>query len=261
MFEWVQEAGKAFLSNGVQLILGTLLAVPLGFIKTRLQNISAIKAVLLVITAALIGMLIPMGPFGLLPLAIVLYAAGVQAFLIVPFLLSNSIFNLLVVFNDPWFVWSTGIRRILFAFISAVLAGVLIHLSEISDTKLISKRVTEDIRSDAFPEMVKSLGKKILMLFLFMTAGVILDAFFNKFALWKIFELFYMNPQTARIPQFFSSYDVDRPFFMLLLVIFKLFTNLTAMTAMVFTFKRKGIVLFIVYYGLLALLFALFVFI
>jgi hypothetical protein len=159
-------------------------------------------------------------------------------------------------------VWNTGIRRILFAFGTAALAGFMLYLSKLHDNDLISKKLNKSIIAygEVFPSAAKSLMRNLLSVGIFMTVGVILDTFFNKFALWKIFELFYMNPQTAQIPQFFSSYDVDKPFFTLLLVIFKLFTNLTALSAMVYLLKRRGIVLFIGFYGLLALLLALFFF-
>lgn len=262
MLELVREAGKASLSNGIQLVLGILLSFPFFFIKLRSQNKSALKAILLILAAVLLGMILPLGPYGLIPLVTALYAGGAQAFFILPLVVSNSIFNLMFTFNDPWFVWGTGIWRILFAFGTAIAAGLLIYFLKLNDKDLVSKRVNQDsiVYGETFPGALKSLMKNIIRVGIYMIAGVIADTFFNKFALWKIFELFYMNPQTAQIPQFFSSYDVDKPFFILLLVIFKLFTNLTTMSAMAYLLKRRGFLLFIGYYGSLALLLAAFVF-
>jgi hypothetical protein len=259
MLDLVQETGKAFISNGIQLILGTLLSIPSFFIKIKPQSQSAVKTVLLILISVLFGMIFPLGPYGLIPLAAALFSGGVQAFIILPFVLSNSIFNLLFAFNDPWFVWGTGIRRVIFAFGTAMVAGLLIYFTRLNDESLVSNRLNQSsiaYRED-FPGAMKSLMRNLATVGIFMTAGVIADTFFNKYAIWKIFEIFYMNPQTAQIPQFFSSYDVDKPFFTLLTVIFKLFTNLTAMSAMVYLLKRKGFMLFIGYYGSLASVFAL----
>ena len=97
MFDVITEIGVSVVSNVVQLIIGCLLSIPLYYLAVKkLNNIKPGFAsdTVLIFAFSLLGALLPLGPFGVLPVFAALLAAGLKPYNTLPFLISNTVLQL-----------------------------------------------------------------------------------------------------------------------------------------------------------------------
>jgi hypothetical protein len=115
MFDLIVEIGISVLSNVVQLMIGCLLSISIYYLAAK--NLKSIKSNLAGDTAfiaafSLLGALLPLGPYGVVPVFSALLAAGLRPFIALPLLISNAVFNMLIPYNDVGFAWKTGTNRV-----------------------------------------------------------------------------------------------------------------------------------------------------
>lgn len=276
MFDYVAATVRLFVSSSIQLALGCAVAAILARIRAaeRLRRFagrgatSATRARGAVTgaaargaAAALCGAILPLGIFGSLPIASAALAIGVGAESVLAFLTSNLLFNTLVPFTDPFFIWRTGYPRV----ILAVAAGIGVALVG-RRLKGSGRGLLRDRPLPAAPETAPATGKSgvgaVLRYLLaslaetwpYAAAGALIGTAFLSYGLGAIMNFMFTNPLTSALPYVFAQADVTNPFFILATRILMTLTDFSALAALAAILKVRGLVAFFVFFGLLAAL-------
>jgi len=113
MFELITEVGWVVFSNVIQIAVGSVLAAIIY--KFSIRKCHVFKecppySMLVIVASSLLGLLLPLGTYGVIPLALLLLAVEMTYENVLPLVFSNAMFNMLVSFVDQSFSWS-GILR------------------------------------------------------------------------------------------------------------------------------------------------------
>ncbi len=244
MFDIISEMGEALIFSIVQLIAGCILAFVLyHFLNKKVKPTEGkfIKDLCLAVLFIVIGMILPLGAFGIIPVMAALIIAGLKPYTVLPMFVSSAIFNILVSFNDISFVWRTGYRRAILAFVIGLVFVFILKISKIS------------VRLSNFPRLENNkislkgiaaiTGDMINKLGVFLVVGIVADTLFNAYLLPGIIDAIFKS--ASFIPKYFGSLNVANPFFLLAMTLVKTIFDLTRMSALISFFKPKG---FIIYY-------------
>lgn len=253
------------LSNIVQLIIGCLISIPVYLICLNLKNkVNGDRATsstdyLLMAIFSLCGIALPLGIYGVIPIFLALIAAGFRFYTVLPLIISNLLFNMLVPFNDPGFIWRTGVRRIILAFIAGLVAGLLMKSFKITRQKVLRENNSNfPVEYTQNPKSVLHIiDKSIKKTGFFIIAGVIADTFLHRYALGYMINAIYTNPLTSVVPGFFSRYDVTNPYFLLTFLIAYTLMDLVKMSALLFLLKPKYLAMYIIYFFIMAVILAI----
>ena len=135
MFDIISEMGETLIFNIVQLIAGCILAwVLYHFLNKKVKPTEGkfVKDLCLAVLFIVIGMILPLGSFGIIPIMAALMILGFKPYIILPMFVSSTIFNILISFNDISFVWRTGYRRVILAFVIGLAFVFILKISKIS---------------------------------------------------------------------------------------------------------------------------------
>ena len=249
------------VSNIIQLIVGCLLSFAVFTIVHGKISVSKNTLKLNILIAALFslcGILLPLGIYGVIPLIVVLLAVGFRCSAALSLLVSNVMFNMLVPFNDPSFIWKTGIRQVVFAFIAGFVAGLVALIVINADSKVFRQRYMPKFNGDQSKRKMvfHFIDDNFKKLGLFLIAGVIADTVFQRYVLSYIVNTFYTNSITASIPAFFARQDVSNPFFLLTFTIAYMLMNIVNLSALSAILKFRGLAVYFGYYMLWAAILA-----
>ncbi len=248
--------------NLIQLVSGCILAVVVLMIfkgKAASFDNRQRSRILVAIIFSLCGILLPLGIYGVIPLIAAILAVGFKGYAACALLVSNVAFNMLVPCNDPAFVWRTGFRQVVFAFIAGLLAGILLTLINNSEDKIIRLKhmpVFPDSPSK-FKLAIGFADDSVKKLGLFLVVGSAADTVFRRFILSAVVNAFYSNPVTRAIPDFFGGQDVSNPFFLITFSIVYMLMNLVILSGLISILKLKGLILYFGYYFALAVILAI----
>lgn len=207
---------------------------------------------------SLCGILLPLGIYGVIPLIAALLAIGLRYNAVAALLVSNVMFNMLVPFNDPSFIWKTGIRQVLFAFIAGLFAGfIAVGVKGIDSREFKQKYLPAFEKNSTKMQMaLHFIDDSFKKLGLFLIIGVIADVIFQRYVLSNVVNAFYINSFTASIPVFFASKDVSNAFFLMTFTIAYMLMNLVNLSALFAILKLRGLAAYFIYYILWALILA-----
>lgn len=217
------------------------------------------SGIIVAVMCSLCGIILPLGIYGIIPLIAAILAAGFKGYAACALLVSNIAFNMLVPYTDPAFVWRTGFRQVIFAFIAGLLAGIILTLTDDSEDKIFKRRYMPVLPDS--PSMLKMVvgfaDDNVKKLGLFLVAGVAADTVFRRFILGAVVNTFYTNPVTRAIPDFFGGQDVSNPFFLITFTIIYMLMNLVVFSGVISIFKFRGLILYFGYYLVLAVILAI----
>lgn len=245
MFDIISEMGETLIFSIIQLIAGCILALILYRIinkKVKPTEGKFIKDLCLAVLFIVTGMILPLGSFGIIPIMAALIITGFKPYIVLPMFISSAIFNILVSYNDISFVWRTGYRRVILAFVIGLAFVFILKISKISVRfsnfpKLENNKIN-------FKGIVAVAGDMINKLGLFLVVGIVADTLFNAYLLPGIIDAIFKS--ASFIPKFFGSLNVVNPFFLLAITLIKAMFDLTRLSALMSFFKLKG---FIIYYA------------
>ncbi len=261
MLETTVKIGEIIFCQMIQIAAGCILAVPFYYFihKRKSTGAGPVRAGWLIILASAAGMLLPLDIFGLIPLAAVLYSAGTRIYVLLPLFFSNALFNMLVPFNDPSFIWKTGVRRVLLAFAAGVLAGVVLKaLKPENGGRLINVNIPVlEEKPEGFISGIRLFRETLNGAAIYLIVGVSLNELFHRYILFSIMGVLFTNPSTSFIPALFSRYDVVNPFFLLATDILNMFMDLAEMAALLAILRPKGFAAFAGYYVIWAVFLAI----
>lgn len=260
MEAFIRSTAYGVLSCVIQLGVGSLLAIPLykaGIYWRTKQSGGPLQALLFFAVSALLGMLLPLNIYGHLPLVLALLAAGFSFAETAPLLIAGTLFNMTIPYTDPGFSWQTGMGRLGIAFGAGILAGIL--LKRFAGSAGLLRREASGISKEGgllfcWSEASRLLQKNLSAFALFILIGVIFNQLFFKYVLWSVLQYIYTNPDTNFIPSYFAGLDVVNPFFLQAMNILHMLMNLITLSGLFALLKPKGVLLYIGYYFLLAML-------
>ncbi len=245
MFDIISEMGETLIFNIVQLIAGCILAwVLYHFLNKKVKPTEGkfVKDLCLAVLFIVIGMILPLGSFGIIPIMAALMILGFKPYIILPMFVSSTIFNILISFNDISFVWRTGYRRVILAFVIGLAFVFILKISKIS-VRLTNFPKFEDNKIN-FKGIASIAGDMINKLGIFLVVGIVADTLFNTYVLPGIIDAIFKS--ASFIPKYFGSLNVVNPFFILAITLVKAIFDLTRLSALISFFKPKG---FIIYYA------------
>jgi hypothetical protein len=255
------EMGTTLLSNGLQILGGCIVALPiyyLQFTSSRDTKRGFLKDIIIMIFAAFVGMILPLNVYGIIPLIVAALAVGMDFYWVSPLLVSNLLFNMQVPYIDPGFIWRTGIPRLILAGLMGIFAGVLLKAVNAHSDNLVIHR-----RQGLFPgrpvtwqEILSFSGVTVSILLVCLAFGTIVNTLFQHFAWIRLMQILYTTPQTSFIPRFFGGFNVSNPLFLLAITVGATLLDLTKMAALFAVLKCKGISLIAGYFFIWALLLA-----
>ncbi len=259
----VIDIGAALLSNTIQILAGCVLSIPMyyyalcrkGNPETRCLSDTAVIGL-----SAVLGLIIPFGLYGAIPIFVALYTAGYRIAIIFPFLISNSIFNMLIPYTEASFIWKTGINRVVLAFIAAILAGLTLKRARIKFENIMRRKNMPVMNAINLSEFAKYVSKHIGTAAIYLLLGAILNVAFRRHIMVGMISFLYTNPHTVFMPLFFSTRDVTNPLFTLTMIIIGIMMNIINFSALLSIFKYKAVAAYYLYLASLALLLALSVF-
>jgi uncharacterized membrane protein YraQ (UPF0718 family) len=257
MFELVTLIGESVFFNLLQIGIGCVIAIILfriGPIKTIGNRSNHFVDISLIICFAFIGIILPIGTYGVIPILSALILIGFKEYIVIPIVFSNALFNMLVPYNDPSFIWRTGILRVSFAFSSGIIIGLILKFLKTYGENSIKSSSLAYIESKTInPKNLISLFlKNIELLGKYLLIGITIDEIFHKYVLFQSFSLFDTNHYLALVPKFFSTYNVVNPYFLIAILIARMFLDLTKMSGIIAIFNYKGLLRYFAYYIILA---------
>lgn len=247
MFELIIKAALDVLGDLLQIGISTLISLMLyrllnGRIKGLRESISI--DLLLITGSSLVGVLLPLDTFGVMPLLVIFLKLGLRQYAVLPVLFSNIVFNMLIPFNDPSFVWRTGINRLIIALLIGVFAGALMRKLRFSEKALPLLQPQY-----SFKYVLQAIHQNIELVGIYLLTGAIANVMFKEFILNRLISFISGNPSTAGIPLYLSRFNVVHPLFLLALsVLYSLF-NLKNLSAVLVVLKPKTFVLYLGYFA------------
>jgi uncharacterized membrane protein YraQ (UPF0718 family) len=259
VFELISEIGSTLFLNVVQIVIGCILASLIYYFGTKKHiktNEKLLTDLLMIGIFSIFGMIFPLNTYGLIPIFIALTYSGFRMYSLLPLLISNALFNMLVPFTDVSFVWRTGIRRVIFAFVVANMAGIILRKLENKCCRLLREDVIAKFakKPERIIDFINILRKSIVIMGIYLIVGVIVDTIFHKYIWWDILDLLTKSQYTSFIPEFFAGYNVVNPFFLLAFTILFLLMDFIKMSALLTVFKLKGLIIFYSYFIIIAII-------
>ena len=254
MFDLITEIGVSVVSNIVQLIIGCLLSIPLYYLAVkRIKNIKSGFTCDLALIAAfsLLGTLLPLGPYGALPAFAALITAGIKPYMSLPLLISNTVLNMLIPYNDVSFVWKTGMKRVVFALFAAILAGMALRMIKGRGEGFLRLKSITMLGETAvgIKKVFGMLARNISLAGPYLIVGVITDVIFHKFIWWDFLNFITHNSYTSFLPGFFARYDVVNPFFLLAMTTVFILLDFVRTSSYMMIFRFKGLVVYYIYFA------------
>jgi uncharacterized membrane protein YraQ (UPF0718 family) len=249
MAEFIFSTGISVLINTLQLILGCILSILLFYFTNNKIQISGSKLsqdIIIIVLFSFIGIILPLGTFGVIPIIIVLLIVKFKSHAVFSLLVSNIIFNMIVPFIDPGFIWKTGFLQVVLAFTAGVTIGLLLRLLKTNENIIFKIHdIGFDEKNPFSISIVKNiLNKTIIKVVPFIIVGVIINLLFQKYIFSGFFNEIFSNSKTSFIPVFLAKHDVASPTFLLAMTLFTTLMDLTKVSALLFLLKIKGLGVF-----------------
>lgn len=248
MFDIVSEMGETLIFSIIQLIAGCILALVLyHFLNKKVKPTEGkfIKDLCLAVLFIVTGMILPLGSFGMIPVMAALIIMGLKPYIVLPMFVSNTIFNILVSFNDISFIWRTGYKRVILAFVVGLTFVFILKISKIS-VRLGNFPKLENDKIN-FKGIIAIAGDMINKLGLFLVVGIVADTLFNAYLLPGIIDAIFKS--ASFIPKYFGSLNVVNPFFLLAITLIKAIFDLTRLSALISFLRPKSLM---IYYAVFA---------
>lgn len=241
----IVEISNNIIFHGLQFIIGFIFAFFLNYLPYQEKRADYLK----VICFSFIGMLLPLGIYGIIPIIGVLSVKGFRRFLMVPIIISNTIFNTLIPFTDPGFTWKTGVPRLLMAFVTAVIAGITLK-------KFQNRFMSEDYfrinllnklfaKPDSFRFGIKNFFKSLMVIIIVLIPGIIINLLFKQYGMNQIMYLMYI-PQFRFLSEIFVFISIKPAFLLSFHILGQLLDGLRIF-GLIFLFRFKGLRFYYLY--------------
>lgn len=259
MFELISDIGFTVFSNVIQLVFGCILSIPVYyFCEGKLIGSKTIfqRDILIIALFSAAGMVLPLNTYGIIPIFIASLAVGFRLYTVLPLLISNTVFNMLIPYTDVSFIWRTGIRRVILAFAAAVLAGIILRAVKHGNEGLLNLNNISNLTEKQAKNIniLRMAGRNINIVGIYLIVGVIVNTIYYKYIWWYILNLLNENPSTGFMLSVLTGYNVVNPFFLLTITIVFVLMDFIKLSALLIIIKPKGLVIYYIYFTAIAIL-------
>lgn len=246
----LSNAGDFALSAAIQFIIGILLSVPVYKLIAGRRASPNNHFILTGLVCAILGIVLPLGPFGVLPVTIAALCAGTSIVAIIPLAASNFIFNMLMPFTELSFNWDLACLRVLSAFAVGIISLFIFRIIFKGNNSTIRKNIMEKFQVHyektnlvgLFSAMINEIG-------LFLIIGVLLNAVRNYY-FSDVLGTFLNSEGGLVVRNFLLDRNASTsPFFITSATIFNTVTDLTIPAALLSFLKLRGAILLYVATG------------
>lgn len=271
MIGFINEASVSVLVNLLSVLIGCLLAIPLfRFLSRRAIRVkpSPGGVVASILVSSVLGAIVPLGSFGIIPLVAVPCALGRKDRAIAPFVVANFIFNMAVPVAEPNFTWGPGAWRIALSVVAGTVSGLVLWALE---GKIQGSAFRERIASLAprgetlgdgsigvvgFGSLAGTVRRSVESIAPFLVVGALLNVALHRFALYGALKAVYASPAGSAALSYMNGFDVTNPWFMLALSVAYLLTDVVRLSALARALKARALIAFVAYVVVLAALLA-----
>jgi hypothetical protein len=256
------DIGNGIFSGIVQLFAGCLLSLAVTYAaKSKLAAAQSRipYSLIIILASSLLGTFLPLSIYGIIPLFVVAVASGFKAYAVIPAIISNALFNLLVPYTEASFAWVSAPGRILAANIASICAG-LVLMKLASDDRCIIKRLTLEklnFKPIRPVDIARFAAACINNLGPYLIIGVAANCIFQRYFLLKLMSGVYSSSIGASTAGFLLSYNVMHPVFIVATTIINSFTNLLQLSGLLAILKFRWVIAYFALYSVLAVLLAL----
>ena len=175
---------------------------------------------------ALAGMALPLGIYGVVPIAVILLNAGFAPYAVIPLIASNWLFNMLVPYESHVFLWSNSGLQLLTACAAGILSGIL--------AKFI-------IKGRAF-RLIDFKKKSVWVRFgLFLLIGSFLGPLYRDYLYQNLINHLAVSPSTMPLfGQMGGMIAFNMPF-ILALSILENMMDMTLLSGLLFLYRKRGL--------------------
>jgi hypothetical protein len=252
MLQLIIDIGRILIWEMAQLMLGCLLGM-LGFkfLGNKLNKLPSGLGpdLLMIITASVCGVILPLDTYGLIPILITAVIIGVRYNLILPLFIANIIFNMLVPYTDVGFMWQTGIYRILLALLAGIGMGILLRQLKLDPSKILRIQWIQTFtdKTNFSFRYLKTLSAYINVFGPYMITGIILNTVFRRYIFYKLMNSINIGQIATTVFRHVPGYDITRPVFLLTMIIFNFLLDLKILSGLLSLFKWRGVAGYFVY--------------
>jgi hypothetical protein len=242
----------------MQVIAGCILSIPAYHLAGLIQKgkkCPPFFELIVLFSFAVLGMLLPLGVHGLLPIIITLAASGVRLNLIIPALASNALFNTQILFSGYIYSPEAYIGQILSALIAGMAVGMILRLSSIKHTGIFRNRgfgepVQEGI---TLKSMAGNISSSILYIGPYLLIGSIINVLVQRYLIREIMTFVYMTSLGYGAANFFMQRNASiNHIFNCVVNIAAMFMNFTLFSTLIAVLRARAVLFFYLYYSLLA---------
>ncbi len=250
----VSSTGGQVIIDMLQIIVGCLLSIPFYYVVRSLKpgvNRPFIHNIALIFLASIMGMLLPLGTYGLLPVILTLAASGTGLYLILPAIASNAVFNTGLFLSGSMLPMQTYTGQMLLAFVTGAGLGVMVKLTGAGPADVIRQKNSEEIVLEgiSLKQLLKCISGSIQTLGLFLLAGTIANVLFQRYLFKEIMAVIYASPLGNGAALFFLQKNAAiSQVFNCVMSIFTMFVNFAFLTSLLAVFRIKAIVICYSYY-------------
>ncbi|MCX7921351.1 MAG: hypothetical protein N3B21_04915 [Clostridia bacterium] len=252
----ITDISSTVLINVLQIVAGCLLSIPAYSLAKALsvkQQRGYITDMFFILAASLLGLSLPLGTYGMIPLIAVAAAAGVRIYIIMPVLISSIIFNMAVTFADSTFVWNKAVLgRMSLAFAVGILSGIILKSIKVNEDTLLRRKDLDKliVTSKGISGITGTLGASINIMGIYLLIGVVAATLFQRYMFVDVLGAVYASSAGASFAKFLVGHNATtNVFFGLAVVIINIFMDLLKWSALFLIFKIKGIAAYIIYYS------------
>jgi hypothetical protein len=261
MNEFVENVGFTVFQCIAQILVGTTVGALLfhPFQRAiRFRTFGVPAQVTIITVTSLIGIIAPLSTYGIIPIFIMLIAAGLKSNITIPIMLSNYLYNMLVPFTTPDFTWRTGWLRIFSAFLIGVIGGHILTVLAKTKTEIQTKHDLNFYGNiTGIRSVAGSIGRAVSALGVYVICGSIAEEIFQRYVLFNATSQFFSQKGIASITNAFMKFNVVNPLFLLAVEFLYVIANLVGISALLSIFKIKSAIMFIFYITVCALLLSL----
>ncbi|MDR2713342.1 MAG: hypothetical protein LBB91_09565 [Clostridiales bacterium] len=236
--------------NAFQFIAAALVSSFLYLLFTKIKPVLSIckDSAWLIPLFSLAGMALPLGIYGIIPIAVILLYAGFAPYLVIALISSNWLFNMLVPDNSLVFLWSNSIVHLSAAFLAGVLSAIA--------AKHIFKQSLKKPFFHTFNIRAPIKSRAVWIRFLaFLVIGSIAGPFFRDHLYRNLMNFLVISPLTS--PLFIKMggmSNINTPF-ILCLTILENMMNLSLLSGLLFLYRKRGVAIhYLSYFVVIVLL-------
>lgn len=262
MIDLVTDMGGNAAYHILQIVIGCCIAsfgLPY-FKKINPENIYGVISMLIV---PVIGVLLPLDSFGVIPVASMMIALRFPAYMALQLFVSNSLFNLLIPFNEAGFrMWPDSGRMVL-AVLIGISVGVLVKRLKINTDSILRLSVMKetDKKRKAVAGVISETAQFIYTSGIYIILAAVAEVLLGTYWREPLKAWFYSSPLGYFFARELTQLNLFNVFFLLALSLAGNLLNPVKLAAAAVILRSKGIVLYYFYIGTWALLLSVSLFI